>query len=421
MQHHLSDSEKTKLVELRRVKLLATGVLVLCFLVMIGANMLEARWPAMAFLAAFAEAATIGGIADWYAVVALFKRPLNLPIPHTAIIPANQERIGDNLGRFIESNFLSKETVGAKLKEVRFADEISAWLSDETKSQELARFVAKLMPQLLDAIDHSGVREFAAQRVKEQLQQTEVAPMATKLLDAFVKDGRHHKLMDDLISALHKFLSDEVAQETIRQRVQKELPSLLYIFQAEGMILRRVIKAASSLLDEIRDDPDHPLRDEFEKFLVDYVKQIKRSKRFASRVESMKGDILARPEFSGIADRLWNTITEFLREDVTKPNSATVKRLSDLFVDAGQNLHNADDLKTEIDAELSRIFAALVEAQKSSVSAFISGQVKSWDFAQLTLLIEANIGKDLQYIRFNGMIIGGFAGLTLHVITQMIT
>lgn len=418
---NFGEADQAKLIELRRVKFLATGILFLCFLVMIAAKVLEVHYPYLAFVAAFAEAATIGGIADWYAVVALFKRPLNLPIPHTAIIPSNQHRIGDNLGRFIESNFFEKEIVSAKLKEIDFANEIANWLSDKQKADDLARFITKLIPQLLDALDASGIREFAADRVKIQLEKTEVAPVATQLLDAFVSDGKHQRLMDDLIVALHKFLNDEVAIETIRSRVQQELPSLLYIIQADGIILRKVIKAAGSLLDEIKDDPDHPLRDEFEKFLKNYVRRIKRSKRFAKRVEGMKNEILSRPEFADIADRLWNTVVEYIRDDVSKDDSSTVKRLSELFMDIGGNLKNAGDLRTDINREMVRVLSALVVSQKTEVASFISSQVKSWDFAQLTLLIEANIGKDLQYIRFNGMIIGGFAGLVLHTIIVMIS
>lgn len=409
-----------KLAQLSRVKRLATAVLVLCVLVLIATKLLETRWPALAFVAAFAEAATIGGIADWYAVVALFRRPLDLPIPHTAIIPSNQHRIGDNLGRFIERNFLSQETIGSKLKDIRFADEMSQWLATPEKSQEFARFVAKLVPQLLETLDHTGLRSFAAKRVAVQLEKTEVAPIAAKLLDSFVKDDRHNKLMNDLIAALHKFINDDVAIDAIRKKVQDELPTVFNVFRADALILRRIIKAASALLQEVKDNPEHQLRDEFEKFLKNYVRRIKRSKRFAKRAEAMKHDMLARPEFADIAEKLWQNLRDYLEKDIRAENSATVDRLTDMFVDIGRNLASSTELKTEIDREMVRILAALIEKQKSSVSSFVSDQVKSWDFAQLTLLIEANIGKDLQYIRFNGMLIGGMAGVVLHCIFLLI-
>ncbi len=424
MAHELSQNELDKLVELARVKRLATIVLVLCFVVMVLTKIAEARWPEQAswlsFVSAFAEAATIGGIADWYAVVALFKRPMNLPIPHTAIIPNNQARIGDNLGRFIEKNFLSKETIGSKLAEIKFADEIAKWLSTPAKSEELAQFAAKLIPQLLDAIDHTGMKTFAANRVQEQLAKTEVAPIAARLLDSFVNDGSHQKLMNDLIAALHKFINDDVALEAIRLKVHDELPSMFNFFRTDALILRRIVKAGSALLDEVKNDPEHEMRAEFEKFLKDYVRRIKRSKRFANRVEEMKRDILARPEFADIAERLWKSLRKYLKDDVKKDDSATVRRLTSMFVDIGKNLKKEKALKKEIDSEMVRILSSLIEKQKSGVSKYVSEQVKAWDFAQLTLLIEANIGKDLQYIRFNGMVIGGIAGVILHSILLLV-
>lgn len=423
MSHQLTPDESLKLAELRRIKRLATGVLILCFAVLVAAKLAEARWPDsvwLGYIAAFAEAATIGGIADWYAVVVLFKHPLNLPIPHTAIIASNQTRIADNLGSFIERNFLSRQAVAEKLNEIAFADEMSGWLADRKKADELARFVCKLIPQLLASIDKSGIRRFAAERVRSQLDKTEIAPVAANLLDAFVKDGRHNRLMDDLIAALNRFLNDDAALSAIRKKVQEELPSLLYIVQAEGPILRRIVKAASSLLEEIRQDPDHELRDEFEHFLMKYVRHIKRSKRFSQRAERMKAELLDRPEFAEIAERMWQSLRLYIEEDVKGDESAIVKRLSDMFVDIGTTLAEETRLKAEIDREMVRVLSTLVESQKSSVSAFISQQVRGWDFAQLTMLIEANVGKDLQYIRFNGMLVGGIAGVILHTFIGLV-
>jgi uncharacterized membrane-anchored protein YjiN (DUF445 family) len=163
----MRDTEKQ--AALRRTKLLATLSLLLCFLVFLAARSLQAQWPWLGMVAAFAEAATIGGLADWYAVVALFRRPLGLPIPHTAIIPENQNRIADNLGRFIESNFLAAAPVRTKLEEVDFASHVADWLSDKQRAAGLAAFVARLAPQTLAAIEQSGLRDFATRRLIEQI------------------------------------------------------------------------------------------------------------------------------------------------------------------------------------------------------------------------------------------------------------
>ncbi|MEM7545735.1 MAG: DUF445 family protein [Pseudomonadota bacterium] len=416
MVQALNEEERRKLEELRRVKMMATLALVICVCVLVISKSLESSYPALAFVAAFAEAATIGGIADWYAVVALFKHPMGLPIPHTAIIPRNQDRIGDNLGAFIEDNFLAPEPVRRKLGEVDFAGEMVTWLADRDRSEGFAQFLAKLAPQMLSAVDETGLKDFAAQRVATQLQKTDVAPLVMKLLDGLTQDGRHHKLLDEVVGALHKFLNDEDAIEAIRKKVAEELPTVLNIFRADALILRRILKTASALLDDIKADKDHELRTEFEQFFRSYVRRMKRSKRFAKRIEGFKSQILERPELSSIADQMWASLRAFVEEDVASDDSVLVARLTDLFVDIARNLDTEPRLRADINAGMVAGLTSFVETQKHALAVFVADQVKSWDFAQLTLLIEANIGRDLQYIRFNGMLIGGLAGVILHII-----
>ncbi|MEM8651553.1 MAG: DUF445 family protein [Pseudomonadota bacterium] len=417
----LGPVELAKLAELKRVKLTATLVLFACFLVMVGAMWLEHQYPALAFIAAFAEAATIGGIADWYAVVALFKRPLNLPIPHTAIIPNNQERIGDNLGRFIEKNFLAPEPVSQKLKEVDFADEIAKWLSDERKARGLAHFLRSIIPQLLESVDQKGLVKFAANSVTKQLKQVDLSPIVNEVLDSLTRDDRHQKLMDEVILALHRFLNDEEALKVIQSKVKEELPTVLNLFRADALVVNRIIKAAASLLDEIKDNPEHELREEFEQFLKDYAKRLKRSKRFAARIDTFKKQILARPELMSIAQQMWTSIRTFIEQDVQSKDSILVENLAEMFIDVGKNLKAEKELKQDINDGMILLLSNFVASQKTNISMFISEQVKSWDFRQLITLIEANIGKDLQYIRFNGMIIGGFVGLALYIVQITIT
>ena len=237
-------------------RLFATAALGLCVALFAAARSLQPRWPWLGFVAAFAEAATIGGLADWYAVVALFRRPLGLPIPHTAIIPANQNRIADNLGRFIEVNFLAPEPVRDKLAEVDFAALVADWLADPGRAGGLSRFVGRLVPQTLSAIEESGLRDFITQRVLDQLGKVRVAPLAAELLTAFTDDRRHQKLFDELIGALGKFLNDEAALEAMREKIRDELPSLFNLFRADAYLLKKIVASAGTLFDEVLADPE---------------------------------------------------------------------------------------------------------------------------------------------------------------------
>src|ERR1700712_4391608 len=201
-----SSADAARAVELRRVKALATLVLAGTLTLFIIAKSLLHVHPAFGFVAAFAEAATIGGLADWYAVVALFRRPLGLPIPHTAIIQSNQHRIADKLGEFIEVHFLETAPVDAKLRQIDFASFIADWLRDRKRSADLARFTLRLLPEAVTATETSGLMTFIARRITTQLQSIDLAPLAAGTLRAFVAEGRHQGLLDDILRVLDQSL-----------------------------------------------------------------------------------------------------------------------------------------------------------------------------------------------------------------------
>ncbi|WP_378950535.1 DUF445 domain-containing protein [Mesorhizobium sp. ANAO-SY3R2] len=409
-----SAADAQKLAALRRTKFIATAALVLCVTIFATAKSLQGRWPWLGFVAAFAEAATIGGLADWYAVVALFKRPLGLPIPHTAIIPSNQNRIADNLGLFIEANFLAPEPVRQKLREVDFAALVADWLSDRSRAEGLSRFVGRLVPQMLQALEGSGLRDFATRRMIERLGRVDAAPLAAELLSAFTDDRRHQRLLDEFIKIVGNFLKDEQAQAMLREKIRDELPSVFNLFRADAYLLKRIVASAATLLDEVRADPDHPLRGEFDTFVHGFVDRLRHSPDYAQRAEQLKRNFLARPELRGLARDVWASMRGFIEQDVASQDSLTRKHLTSLFIEIGQNLASEPEVRAEMNEGFVLALASFVESQKSGVSGFIADQVKGWDLGQLTRLIELNIGRDLQYIRFNGMLIGGLAGLALY-------
>lgn len=412
--------EQERLAALNRIKMLATLVLLGCFIALILFKILETHYPGLAIVTAFAEAATIGGIADWYAVVAIFKRPLNLPFPHTAIIPNNQPRIANNLGRFIENNFLAKEPVEAKLREIDFAREMSAWLASPARARSLSIFIVRLIPQLLASVDEKGLVRFASERVTGQLAQTDIAPLVGDVMTSFTNDGQHTKLMDEVITAIHRFLNNEQTLEVIRKKVQRELPLALAILQGDRLLLNRLVQAATELLDEIKQDPRHPLRAEFEDFLKNYVHNLKQSKGFARRVETLKQQLLSRAELAQAAESIWASLRRYVLADIEKDDSVLVARMADLFVDIGTKLEGEDGLRRDINEGMVTVLSNLVAEQRGNISAYVAEQVKGWDIKQLLTLIEVNVGRDLQYIRFNGMIIGGFVGVGLYLIESLL-
>lgn len=410
---------EAKLAALRRTKFVAAAALALCVVVFAVSKSLEGSYPWLAFIAAFAEAATIGGLADWYAVVALFKRPLGLPIPHTAIIPENQTRIADNLGRFIEVNFLAPGPVREKLNEVDFASLVADWLADEERAAGLSRFVVRLVPQTLGAIEQSGLRGFVTQRMLEQMEKVQVAPLAAELLEAFTEDRRHQKLFDEFTRVIGRFLNDEQALATMREKIREELPSLFNLFRADAYLLKKIVVSAGSLLEEVRADPDHPMREEFDRFVAKFIDRLRQSKEYARRAERLKRGFLARPEIRDLAHDMWDSLRRFIEQDAVAENSMIRQHLTGMFIEVGRHLAGDPQIRADMNQGFVVALASFVESQKSGVSKFIADQVKRWDLAQLTRLIEMNIGRDLQYIRFNGMIIGGLAGLALYTVERL--
>ncbi|MDB5548677.1 MAG: hypothetical protein JWP21_2124, partial [Tardiphaga sp.] len=372
------------------------------------------------YVAAFMEAATIGGLADWYAVVALFRRPLGLPIPHTAIIQANQHRIADKLGDFIETHFLEAAPVEAKLREIDFASFIADWLRDGKRSADLARFVLRMLPDALAAAETSGLKTFATRRIIAQLQTIDLAPLAAGTLRGFITEGRHQGLLDDLMRALHESLDKPEMLATIRDKVRDELPTLLKLYRTDAFLVKKIVASASAFFDEVRTDPAHPFRGEFDRMLLSFVDKLGTDPAYTDRIDGLKRDLLARPELGDLARDVWAKVRGFIERSASGDDNLLQHHLAKVFAEAGRALAGDSEMRAEINNGVVAVARAFIADQKSGVSTFIADQVKAWDMRQLISLIEINIGRDLQYIRFNGALIGGLAGLVLHAIEVML-
>src|SRR6201991_916707 len=415
-----SPGDAARAAELRRVKALATLVLAATFALFIAAKALLHVHPIFAFIAAFAEAATIGGLADWYAVVPLFRRPLGLPIPHTAIIQSNQHRIADKLGEFIEVHFLEAAPVEAKLRQIDFGSFIADWLRDRKRSEDLARFVLRLLPEALSATESSGLKTFITRRVMTQLASIDLAPLAAGTLRSFVEEGKHKDLLDDIFRALHETLTQAETMAMIREKIRAELPTLLKLYRADKFLVNKIVASATAFFEEVRNDPRHPFRGEFDRMVLNFVDRLGTDPAYAERIQGLKRDLLARPELTNLARHVWDNVRSFFERSASGETQVLQQYLVRMFVTAGEALAADPEMRAEINQGLVAVLRSVVAEQKSGVSTFISDQVKSWDMGQLISLIEINIGRDLQYIRFNGSLIGGLAGLALYTLEYLL-
>ena len=406
--------DAARAAELRRVKMLATLVLAGTLALFVIAKALLHLHPAFGFVAAFAEAATVGGLADWYAVVALFRRPLGLPIPHTAIIQSNQQRIADKLGEFIEVHFLEAAPVEAKLRQIDFGSFIADWLRDRKRSTDLARFTLRLLPEAFTATETSGLMAFISRRITTQLQSIDLAPLAAGTLRAFVQEGRHKGLLDDILRVVHQSLTQPETMSMVREKIRSELPTLLRLYRADKYLVNKIVASASAFFEEVRANPSHPFRDEFDRMVLSFVDRLGSDRSYADRIDGLKRDLLARPELADLARNIWSNARSFIERSASGETHVLHQHLTGMFVKAGEALAADSELRAEINQGLVVVLRSFIADQKSGVSSFIADQVKAWDMKQLISLIEINIGRDLQYIRFNGSLIGGLAGLALY-------
>ena len=399
--------------DLARIKIVATALLAFSVVVAFAARWLESRHWSLGYVAAWAEAAAVGGLADWYAVVALFRHPCGIPLPHTAIISSNRDRIAESFGDFVEEQFLAPDPIEQRLNSVDFAAAAADWLADEERSLSLSRFALRLLPQALSAIEETGLQSFMARHVVEQIEALEVAPLAAKLMSAFVEDQRHRRVFDEILAGLGRLLRDEQTLNSIREKIRGELPSLLNLFSADAYVLRRLVTLISKFIAEAESDPDHALRHDFDRFVQDFVDKLGSSPEYAVKAETLKRELLARLEIRALAEDLWLSVRRFLEQDAASRNSILEVHLARFLADLGRKLAHEPRLRGEINAGMVKVLQTLVQNQKREIARFITDQIRSWDINQMVNIIELNIGRDLQYIRLNGTFIGGLAGLAL--------
>lgn len=408
-----TSTDADKRSDLARMKTVATAMLVTSVLIAILSRTLTERHWVFAYVAAWAEAAAIGGLADWYAVVALFRHPLGIPMPHSAIVATNRIRIAESFGEFVHDQFLQPDPIAERLHSVDFAALAAEWIADDRSSAAMSTFILKLAPEAIVAIEGTGLKDFIAGRALEQLKSLELTPFAAKFLTAVIEDGRHQRLFDELLVGLHKLLSDEETLDAIREKVRHELPLTFNLFRADAYLVRRFVTLISQAIDEAKENPEHPFRRDFDRFAQEFVQKLSTSAEYAERVEKFKQELLTRPEVGDLAESMWRSFAKFLEEDAQSGRQLVQRHMADFLVDVGRKLAQEPTLRADINTGVVKALQIFIEGSKQEIARFITDQIKSWDIERMTDIIELNIGRDLQYIRLNGTFVGGLAGLGL--------
>jgi len=384
-----------------------------------------------AWVSAFCEAAAVGALADWFAVVALFRRPLGLPIPHTAIIPRGKERIADSLALFVRDQFLEPQMLLARLKVFDPAARLGSWLSEPERVRMLADMARTWALQALDFFDEAAVRRQLHGFVVQQLRQWNAASTAGELLGLLTADGRHQRVLDEGLQRLARWLEQpevkERASDLIVRYIQREWPKLSStvnwikpIDEIGDSLAERLAGAVLDEMQQVLADPAHPLRQDYEAWLGGYIQRLRDDPALAERIEQLKQEMIDHPALQEYVQGLWTRIHASLRADLQREDSALARHLQRGMAGLGRSLATDPALREALNQHLLEGAQRLTARLREGVTTHIAQTVKGWDERHLVEQLELSVGRDLQFIRFNGTLVGGLIGLLLHAATTFL-
>jgi len=394
-------------------------MLVVATIVFIIARAFESRYPWVGFIRATAEASMVGGIADWFAVTALFRHPLGIPIPHTAIIPANKDRVGKTLATFVQRNFLTREVIEARLRGLHIGERLAAWIAQPENARTIARQPATALSAGADVLRQEDIPRLIDHIVEERIRQTRLAPIVGRLLSVVTEGNRHQELLNEAIILIARTV--EQNRDLIRDRVERESPWWVPT-AVDEKIYRKIVSSIERTLVEIRDDPAHPLRERFDQALRAFIDNLQHSPETVARAEELKREFLDTEAVRRFSASLWvDAKAALLRfaENTEKSSKSggTIERALTTF---GEAVLADPALVSKLDDIIMDVAVFLVERYQSDVADLITHTVQNWDAEVTTKRVELAIGRDLQFIRINGTLVGALAGLIIYTISRFV-
>ena len=397
--------------ELQRMKLIALAVLALAFV-----GYLIGMVFHVGALKAFSEAAMVGGLADWFAVVALFRRPMGLPIPHTALISKNKDSIGENLGQFVAGEFLTRERLESKINEFDFAKKASHWLAEKANALKISDLIVKdVIPGVLNVVNDDDVKRFIHAQFKNKLESINFGELLGGGLDTLTKDGRHQELFTMILEQLHNEFNNN--SYLIRARVAEKT------VYGTGWALNNgisdgLINGINAFLDDAK-TPSSNARNKVDHYIIEFIENLKSSPEMQDNINNFIYKLSHNHEVNEYINGIWNEIKTWILNDLSRKEESKIKNgLANMFQDLGSKLNQDEPLKNKINGFLKTIIVEKLIDYKGVISHFIASTVKSWDGKEVSEKLELEIGKDLQFIRINGAVVGGFAGLVIYLISQ---
>ena len=402
----------------RGMKLAATGLLVVMAGVFAAARALEPRYAWLSYVKAFAEAAMVGGLADWFAVTALFRHPLGLPIPHTAIIPRNKDRIGEALARFLQENFLIPGVVARRMQRIDVAGAAGRFL--QTPAGEGTRIRAgasRLIADVFESLDDERLGGIVKGAIAGRLRKTEVSPLLGHALASAINEDRHVPMLEAAIRWMARAL--DANEPLIRDMVHKKANWVLKLAGLDAKLADAIIDGLRKLTVEMSTDPTHPVRIKVEEALAQLANDLQTRPETRERVETIKEQLLDNQSVSLWLDALWQRGREAMIRAARNPDAVLAGKLGEILKSMGATLESDARIRVAINRFARRATVGLAASYGSSIVKLVSETVRGWDARTVTARLEAAVGRDLQYIRINGTLVGGLVGLILHAVDRL--
>ncbi|HEY7637029.1 MAG TPA: DUF445 family protein [Gemmatimonadales bacterium] len=410
----VADAE-TKRERLDQMKRRATGLLVLATIIFVVTRLYEARYPWLGYLRATAEAAMVGGVADWFAITALFRHPLGIPIPHTAIVPSRKDRIGRSLGNFVQNNFLSREVLGAKLQAAELSRRAAEWLREPEHSRALALHAIGVLRGASEVVRDEDVHALLDRSVVEPLRRAPIAPALAKGLSLLTVNDRHQRLLDQVVKGLSGLVLQN--QELIRRRIREESPWWVPDF-VDDRVHDKVMGAIERTLLEVGANPAHPLRQQFDALLSEWIVELQESPEAMARAEAIKQQIFDNPTSKRLSASLWEELKRALERRAQAANDGAPGGFDRWLNALAEAALEDQALLDKVDGWMIEAVLSVIDQHRNEVGQLISNTVSSWDPEETSRRIELQIGRDLQFVRINGTLVGGLVGLILYVLSK---
>ncbi|MFI2072820.1 MULTISPECIES: DUF445 domain-containing protein [Streptomyces] len=417
LTYSAADAEKQRGV--RRMKALATGLLLA-----VAAVYTLATWARTTgwgggwagFVAAAAEAGMVGALADWFAVTALFRRPMGLPIPHTAIIPTKKDQLGQNLGDFVGENFLSGVVVRQRLRSVGIGSRLGTWLSRPEHADRVTDELATALRGALTVLRDADVQAVVGEAITRRADAAEIAPGIGTMLERIVADGGHHKVVDLVCVRAHDWLVTH--SDSVMAAVAGGAPGWTPRF-VDRKVGERVYKELLRFVTEMRDMPDHPARGAVDRFLADFAHDLTSDDDTRARVERLKSEVLGRGEVQDIIASAWSSVRAMIVAAAEDERSELRTRTRASILSLGDRMTGDERLRRKVDGWLEDAAVYVVTTYRDEITALITDTVAGWDAEHTSRKIEAHIGRDLQFIRINGTVVGALAGLVIYTVSWL--